>query len=111
MSLFTVDARTLWVQRGKPVTSDGFQESGREMIGRMLQTRISDGEMLAYDRLDPDPVPKMQYADGTGQLFASPRFVGSRGTFPDGVVRLLSMKFVYACAQHGIVQLVIAPTT
>jgi hypothetical protein len=26
-SLFTVDARTLWVQRGETVTSDGFKES------------------------------------------------------------------------------------
>jgi hypothetical protein len=109
-SLFTVDARTLWVRRGEPVTSDGFKESGREMIGRMLQTRISDGEVLAYERIDQDPSPRMQYAEGTGQLFASPRFVGARGTFPDGVVRLLSTKFVYACGQHGIVQLVIAPS-
>ena len=108
--LFTVDARTLWVRRGEPVTSDGFKESGREMIRGMLQARISDGEVLAYDRIDPDPSPKMQYADGVGQLFASPRFVGSRGTFPDGVVRMLSTKFVYACGQHGIVQLVIAPS-
>jgi len=76
----------------------------------MLQVRISDGEMLGYDRIDADPSPKMQYADGTGQLFASPRFVGSRGSFPDGVVRALSTKFVYACEQHGIVQIVIAPS-
>jgi len=86
------------------VTSDGFKESGREMIGVMLQTRISDGEVLAYDRIDPDPSPKVQYAEGTGQLFASPRFAGSRGTFPDGLVRPLSTKLVYACGQHGIVQ-------
>jgi hypothetical protein len=109
-SLFTVDARTLWVRRGEPVSSDGFKESGREMIGSMLQVRISDGEVLGYDRIDPDPSPRIQYADGTGQLFASPRFVGSRGTFPDGIVRTLSTKFVYACGQHGIVQLVIAPS-
>jgi hypothetical protein len=109
-SLFTVDARTLWVRRGEPVTSEGFKESGGEMIARMLQTRISDGEMLGYDRIDPDPSPKMRYAEGTGQLFASPRFIGSRGTFPDGVVRALYTKFVYACGQHGIVQLVIAPS-
>jgi hypothetical protein len=108
--LFAVDARTLWVRRGEPVTSDGFKESGREMIRGMVQARISDGEVLAYDRIDPDPSPKMQYADGVGQLFTSPRFVGSRGTFPDGVVRMLSTKFVYACGQHGIVQLVIAPS-
>ena len=68
------------------------------------------GGVLAYDRIDPDPSPTMQYAEGTGQLFASPRFVGSRGTFPDGFVRPLSSKFVYACGQHGIVQLVIAPS-
>jgi hypothetical protein len=91
------------------VTSDGFKDSGREMIAAMLRTRISDGEMLTYDRVDPDPSPTMQYANGTGQLIASPRFVGSRGTFSDGVVRALSTKFVYACGQHGIVQLVIAP--
>jgi len=109
-SLFTVDARTLWIRRGEPMTSDGFKESGREMIGVMLQTRISDGEVLSYDRIDPDPSPKMQYAEGTGQLFASPRFAGSRGTFPDGLVRPLSTKLVYACGQHGIVQLVIAPS-
>ena len=109
-SLFTVDARTLWVRRGEPATSDGFKEKGREMIGGMLQARISDGEVLAYDRIDRDPSPTMQYAEGTGQLFAAPRFVGARGTFPDGVVRALSTKFVYACGQHGIVQLVIAPT-
>jgi len=53
------------------------------VIGLMLQARSSDG-VLAYDRIDPDPSPTMQYAEGTGQLFASPRFVGSRGTFPDG---------------------------
>ena len=110
ISLFAVDARTLWVRRSEPVTSDGFKESGREMISRMLQTRISDGEMLAYERIDPDPSPRMQYAEGTGQLLGSPKFVGSRGTFPDGVVRVLSTKFVYACGQHGIVQLVIAPS-
>jgi hypothetical protein len=109
-SLFTVDGRTLWVRRGEPVTSDGFKEKGREMIGGMLQTRISDGEVLAYDRIDRDPSPTMQYAEGAGQLFAAPRFVGSRGTFPDGGVRALSTKFVYACGQHGIVQLVIAPS-
>ena len=108
-SLFTVDARTLWVRRGEGVTSDGFKDSGREMISAMLRTRISDGEVLGYDRVDPDPSPTMQYANGTGQLIASPRFVGSRGTFPDGGVRTLSTKFVYACGQHGIVQLVIAP--
>lgn len=109
-SLFTVDARTLWVRRGEPVTSDGFKETGRDMIGSMLRTRISDDELLGYDRIDPDPSPGIQYAAGTGQLFAAPRFVGSRGTFPDGVVRPLSTKFVYACGQHGIVQLVIAPS-
>ena len=109
-SLFTVDARTLWIRRGEPVTSNGFNENGREMIGVMLQGRSADGEVLAYDRIDPDPSPKMQYAEGTGQLFASPRFAGSRGTFPDGLVRALSTKFVYACGQHGIVQLVIAPS-
>ncbi len=109
-SLFTVDARTLWIRRGEPVTSDGFKESGREMIGAMLQARSADGEVLAYDRIDPDPSPRMQYAEGTGQLFASPRFAGSRGTFPDGLVRALSTKFVFACGQHGIVQLVIAPS-
>jgi hypothetical protein len=109
-SLFTIDARTLWVRRGEPVTSDGFKENGREMINKMLQTRIADGEMLGYDRIDRDPSPQMHYAEGTGQLFSSPRFVGSRGTFPDGVVRVLSTKFVYACGQHGIVQLVIAPS-
>jgi hypothetical protein len=109
-SLFTVDARTLWVRRGEPVTSDGFKETGREMIGGMLRTRISDGEMLSYDRIDPDPSPTMQYADGAGQLFAAPRFVGSRGTFPDRFVRPLTTKFVYACGQHEIVQLVIAPS-
>jgi hypothetical protein len=109
-SLFTVDPRTLWVRRGEGVTSDGFKESGREMIGRMLEIRISDGETLAYDRIDQDPSPAMQYAEGKGQLFASPRFVGSRGTFPDGAVRALTTKFVYACGQHGIVQLVIAPS-
>lgn len=108
-SLFTVDARTLWVRRGEPASSDGFHETGREMIGGMLQARIADGEMLAYDRIDPDPSPRMQYAEGTGQLMGSPRFVGSRGTFPDGAVRALSTKFVYACGQHGIVQMVIAP--
>jgi hypothetical protein len=26
-SLFTVDARTLWVRRGEPVTSEGFKEA------------------------------------------------------------------------------------
>jgi len=109
-SLFTVDARTLWIRRGEPVTSNGFNENGREMIGLMLQARSSDGEVLAYDRIDPDPAPRMQSADGTGQLFASPRFLGSRGTFPDGLVRPLSAKFVYACGQHGIVQLVIGPS-
>src|SRR2546425_5622563 len=56
-SLFTVDARTLRIRRGEPVTSDGFKESGREMIGLMLQARSSDGEVLAYDRIDPDPSP------------------------------------------------------
>ena len=90
-SLFTVDARTLWVRRGEPVTSDG--------------------EVLAYDRIERDPSPTMQYAEGTGQLFAAPRFVGSRGMFPDGVVRGLSTKFVYSCGQRGIVQLDIAPTS
>jgi hypothetical protein len=108
-SLFTVDARTLWVRRGEPVTSDGFKENGREMVAAMLRTRITDGEVLGYDRIDPDPAPTMHYAEGTGQLFAGPRFIGSRGSFPDGTVRALSTKFVYACGQHGIVQLVIAP--
>jgi hypothetical protein len=109
-SLFTVDARTLWVRRGEPVTPDGFKENGREMVNAMLRTRISDGEVLGYDRIDPDPAPRMQYAEGSGQLFAGPRIVGARGSFPDGVVRVLSTKFVYACGQHGIVQLVIAPS-
>src|SRR5207247_7434215 len=108
-ALFTVDARTLWIRRGEGVTSDGFKEEGRAMIGPMLQTRMSDGEVLAYDRVDPDPSPKMKYAEGNGQLFASPRFIGGRGTFPDGARRSLSTKFVYACGQHGIVQLVVAP--
>jgi hypothetical protein len=80
------------------------------MIAGMLQARITDGEILSYDRIDLDLAPRMQYAEGTGQLLGSPRFVGSRGTFPDGVIRILSTKFVYACGQHGILQLVIAPT-
>lgn len=80
------------------------------MIGDMLRTRIADGEMLGYDRIDPDPSPRIQSAEGTGQLWAAPRFVGSRDTFPDGSMRALSTKFVYACGQHGIVQLVIAPS-
>jgi len=109
-TLFTIDARTLWIRRGEPVTSNGFNETGREMIGDMLRARIADGEMLGYDRIDPDPSPRIQNAEGTGQLWAAPRFVGSRGTFPDGSMRALSTKFVYACGQHGIVQLVIAPT-
>jgi hypothetical protein len=108
-ALFTADAHTLWVRRGEPVTSDGFHENGREMIASMLRVRIADGEVLSYDRIDQDPSPRMQYAEGTGQLIGSPRFTGSRGAFPDGVVRDLSTKFVYACGQHGILQMVVAP--
>jgi hypothetical protein len=77
------------------------------MVGRMLEVRMADGEVLAYDRVDPDPSPKMHYADGTGQWVVSPRFGGLRGTFPDGTVRSLGTKFVYACGQHGIMQLLI----
>lgn len=108
-ALFTTDAHTLWVRRGEPVTSDGFHENGREMVASMLRVRIADGEMLSYTRLDQDPSPRMQYAEGSSQLIGSPRFTGSRGTFPDGAVRDLSTKFVYACGQHGILQMVIAP--
>jgi hypothetical protein len=105
-ALFTVDARTYWLRRGDPVTNE-FKEEGRDMVGQMLEVRMADGEVLASDRLDPDPSPKMHYADGTGQWLVSPRIAGLRGTFPDGAVRTLGAKFVYACAQHGIVQLLI----
>lgn len=77
------------------------------MVGRMLEVRMADGEVLAFDRVDPDPSPQMHYADGTGQWFVSPRITGLRGTFPDGTVRPLGTKFVYACGQRGIVQLLI----
>ena len=77
------------------------------MIGAMLGVRMGDGEVLAYDRIDPDPSPTMGYADGTGQWIVSPRFVGLRGSFPDSAARMLGTKFVYACGQHGILQLLI----
>jgi hypothetical protein len=105
-ALFTVDARTYWLRRGDPVTNE-FKEGGREMIGRMLAVRMTDGEVLAFDRVDPDPSPEMEYAEGKGQWYVSPRIVGLRGTFPDGAVRTLGTKFVYACGQHGIVALLI----
>lgn len=107
-ALFTVDARTLWIRRDEAVTADGFKEDGREMIGKMLGVRMAEGEVLAY-RVNPDPSPRIAYANGTGQWFVSPRLDGVRGTLPDGTARALSAKFVYACDQHGIVQLVIAP--
>jgi hypothetical protein len=94
------------LRRGDPVTN-GFKEAGHEMIARMLEVRMADGEILAYDRVDPDPSPGMQYAEGTAQWIVAPRITGLRGTFPDGVVRTLGAKFVYACAQHGILQLLI----
>jgi hypothetical protein len=105
-ALFAVNARTYWSRRGDPVT-DNFKEAGREMIRAMLAVRMGDGEVLTYDRVDPDPSPTMAYADGTGQWIVSPRFVGLRGSFPDGAVRMLGTKFVYACGQRGILQLLI----
>ena len=105
-ALFTVDARTYWLRRDDPVTND-FKEAGREMIRAMLAVRMGDGEVLAYDRVDPDPSPQMAYADGTGQWIVSPRFVGLRGSFPDSATRMLGTKFVYACGQRGILQLLI----
>jgi hypothetical protein len=108
-ALFTVDARTYWLRRGDPATNE-FKETGRAMIGAMLAVRMGDGEVLAYDRVDPDPSPKIGYADGTGQWIVSPRFVGLRGSFPDHATRMLGTKFVYACSQQGILQLLILTT-
>ncbi len=107
--LFAVDARTYWARRGEPVTN-GFKEGGREMIRAMLEARMSDGEILAFDRIDPDPSPAIMYADGAGHFAPIPRIIGLRGTFPDGATRALGTKFVYDCAQSGIVQLLILPS-
>jgi len=79
--LFTVDARTLWIRRGEPVTSDGFKESGREMIGVMLQTRISDGECWPTTASTQD-LTQDANTPREPAVVASPRFTGSRGTFP-----------------------------
>lgn len=106
-ALFTTDARTYWLRHGDSVT-DGFKEEVRDTIRKMLEVRMSDGETLAYDRIDRNPTrPQMHYDTGSGQFWVIPTFVGLRGRFPDGTVRLLGTKLVYACGQRGIVQLLI----
>ncbi len=106
-ALFTLDARTYWLRRGDSQT-DGFKEGGRDMIRKMIEVRMTDGELLAYDRIERNPSPpQMHYEAGSGQLWVLPIVVGLRGTFPDGTVRALGTKFVYACGQGGIVQLLI----
>jgi len=79
--LFAVDARTYWARRGEPVTN-GFKEGGREMIRAMLEARMSDGEILAFDRIDPDPSPAIMYADGAGHFAQSPELLLSAEPSP-----------------------------
>lgn len=93
MMLFLPDARTYYVRRGDPVTSE-FKESGPVEIRRMLSERMASGETV-------QPGAILTVASGGSTT--------GTGTFPDGFSRRLDVKYGYDCRRPGISQLLITP--
>lgn len=93
MTLFLTDARTYYVRRGDPVTSE-FKESGTAEIRQMLSERMASGETIQA---------------GTIVTVSSGGSTIATGTFPDGTTRRLDVKYGYDCRRPSIGQLLITP--
>lgn len=93
MTLFKNDARTYYVRRGEPVTSE-FKESGTAEIRQMLSERMASGETI-----QAGPIAAVSSGGSTTAI----------GSFPDGATRRLDVKYGYDCRRPGISQLLITP--